>query len=44
MKLYKATHEFDEGCIQYDLHVKIYDEDSFTFVENLEKSRVIIFT
>lgn len=23
IKLHKATHEFDEGCIQYDIYIKI---------------------
>ena len=32
LKLHKATHEFDEGCIQYDLHKDLSDDFSFTFV------------
>lgn len=34
--LHKLTHEFDKGCIQYDLH-KVKDEEStFCFVETWE--------
>ena len=36
LKLHKATHEFDEGCIQYDLHKDLSDDFSFTFVETWE--------
>ena len=36
LKLHKATYEFDEGCIQYDLHKDLGDDNSFTFVETWE--------
>lgn len=32
-KLQKATHEKDEGCIQYDLHKIIDDKNSFMLIE-----------
>lgn len=38
LKLYKATHKFDKGCIQYDLHKDLSDENSFTFIETWENS------
>ena len=41
LKLHKATHEFDEGCIQYDLHKDLSDENSFTFVETWENSEFL---
>lgn len=31
--LHKATHELDEGCIQYDCTQDIEDEQTFIFVE-----------
>lgn len=36
IKLYEATHKYDEGCIQYELHKDLSDENSFTFVETWE--------
>ena len=41
LKLHKATHEFDEGCIQYDLHKDLSDENSFTFVETWENAKFL---
>lgn len=41
LKLHKATHEFDEGCIQYDLHKDLSDENSFTFVETWENAEFL---
>ena len=38
VKLHKATHKFDEGCIQYDLHKDLADENSFTFVETWQSA------
>jgi len=32
-KLHKATHANDKGCIQYDAHKNIEDENVFTFIE-----------
>lgn len=36
VKLYEATHKYDEGCIQYELHKDLSDKNSFTFVETWE--------
>ena len=41
LKLHKATHEFDEGCMQYDLHKDLSDENSFTFVETWENAEFL---
>ena len=41
LKLHKATHELDEGCIQYDLHKNLDDENSFTFVETWENAEFL---
>lgn len=41
VKLHKATHEFDEGCIQYDLHKDLADENSFTFVETWQSAEFL---
>ena len=39
--LHKLTHEFDEGCIQYDLH-KVKDEKStFCFIETWENQEAL---
>lgn len=42
VKLYKATHQYDEGVIQYELHKDISDENSFTFVETW-KNEALLF-
>ena len=34
--LHKLTHEFDRGCIQYDLHKVKDEENTFCFVETWE--------
>jgi quinol monooxygenase YgiN len=31
--LHKLTHDLDEGCIQYDLHQDLEDEQTFIFIE-----------
>jgi quinol monooxygenase YgiN len=36
IKLYKSTHKYDEGCIQYELHKDLSDKNSFSFVETWE--------
>ncbi len=41
LKIHKATHEFDEGCIQYDLHKDLVDENSFTFVETWQSAELL---
>ena len=40
-KLHTATHKFDKGCIQYDLHKDLSDENSFTFVETWENAEFL---
>ncbi|RXJ86523.1 putative quinol monooxygenase [Arcobacter sp. CECT 8985] len=35
-QLYKDTHNYDEGCIQYDFHKNIEEENSYTFIETWE--------
>lgn len=34
--LHKLTHEFDKGCIQYDLYKDSYDSSMFYFIEEWE--------
>ena len=34
--LHKLTHEFDSGCIQYDLHKVNTKENEFCFIETWE--------
>jgi len=41
LKLYASTHEFDEGCLQYDLHKDLADENSFTFVETWQSAEFL---
>lgn len=41
VKLYEATHKYDEGCIQYELHKDLSDKNSFTFVETWENSEFL---
>ena len=41
LKLHVATHKYDKGCIQYDLHKDLSDENSFTFVETLENQELL---
>lgn len=41
LKLHEATHKHDEGCIQYDLHKNLDDENSFTFVETWENEEFL---
>lgn len=36
--LHTATHANDEGCIKYDLHQDIEDEQTFIFVETWESA------
>lgn len=42
IKLYKATHKYDEGCIQYELHKDLSYENSFTFVETWENQEFLL--
>ncbi|RXJ82320.1 putative quinol monooxygenase [Arcobacter sp. F2176] len=41
LKLHEATHKHDEGCIQYDLHKNLDDENSFTFVETWQNAKLL---
>ena len=41
LKLHEATHKHDEGCIQYDLHKNLDDENSFTFVETWQSTKLL---
>ncbi|AXH14921.1 putative quinol monooxygenase [Malaciobacter mytili] len=36
IKLYKNTHKNDKGCIYYELHKNLIDENSYTFIETWE--------
>ena len=31
--LHKLTHELDDGCLQYDLHKVLEEENTFCFIE-----------
>lgn len=42
LKLHTATHKFDAGCIQYDLHTDLENKNSFTFVETWENKQALI--
>ncbi|AXX86990.1 putative quinol monooxygenase [Malaciobacter marinus] len=35
-KLHKQTHANDSGCIKYDLHKDIEEENTYTFIETWE--------
>lgn len=39
--LHKKTHLHDEGCIQYDLHKDLENNNSFTFVETWENEKCL---
>ncbi|RXJ90840.1 antibiotic biosynthesis monooxygenase [Arcobacter sp. CECT 8983] len=41
LKLHEATHKHDEGCLQYDLHKNLDDENSFTFIETWENTKLL---
>ena len=41
LKLHESTHKNDEGCIQYDLHKDLGDENSFTFVETWQNAEFL---
>ncbi len=36
VKLYKSTHKEDKGCLYYELHKSLIDENSYTFIETWE--------
>lgn len=39
--LHTATHAKDKGCIQYDLHVKEDDINTFVFIETWESEEAL---
>jgi len=39
--LHKQTHEYDKGCIQYDLHKNYDSNNSYTFVETWENQNFL---
>lgn len=39
--LHKSTHSHDFGCIQYDLHKDLENENSFTFIETWENAELL---
>ena len=39
--LHKSTHLNDFGCIQYDLHKDLENENCFTFIETWENSKLL---
>ncbi|MFT5874971.1 MAG: quinol monooxygenase YgiN [Clostridium sp.] len=41
IKLHEATHANDKGCIQYDMHKNLEDENSFTFIETWENAELL---
>lgn len=41
VELHKKTHANDEGCIQYDLHKDLENENSFTFIETWENAELL---
>jgi len=40
--LHKLTHEFDRGCLQYDLHKVKDEENTFCFIETWEDEACLI--
>ena len=41
VNLHASTHKNDHGCIQYDLHKDLNDENCFTFIETWENSQFL---
>ena len=41
VELHRQTHKNDEGCIQYDLHKNLEDNNSFTFIETWKNTEVL---
>jgi quinol monooxygenase YgiN len=39
--LHKATHQEDEGCLQYDLHTDREKENVYTFIETWESEALL---
>ncbi len=42
IKLYKNTHKDDKGCIYYELHKNLIDENSYTFIETWQDQKSLI--
>lgn len=41
VELHKSTHTLDKGCLQYDLHKDLDDENSFVFIETWENQDLL---
>jgi quinol monooxygenase YgiN len=41
LKLYKSTHSFDEGFIQYELHKDLDEESCFIFIETWQSAELL---
>lgn len=41
VELHKSTHTLDIGCLQYDLHKDLDDENSFVFIETWENQDLL---
>lgn len=39
--LHKATHENDEGCLQYDLHADTEKKNTYVFVETWQSEALL---
>lgn len=42
VKLYKATHAYDDGVVQYELHKEIGSDNCFTFIETWENEELLL--
>ena len=42
VKLYKATHTYDEGVVYYELHKEIGTDNCFTFIETWENEELLL--
>ncbi|AXH12101.1 putative quinol monooxygenase [Halarcobacter bivalviorum] len=41
VKLHKNTHQYDLGCIYYELHKSLNEENSYTFIETWENQEFL---
>lgn len=39
--LYEMTHQYDDGCIQYDLHQDVEDKRTFIFIETWQSQEYL---
>jgi len=39
--LHKATHENDKGCLQYDVHQDMENENTYVFIETWESEALL---